>query len=509
MAEVIKCLPLRTWLPCVAQLVSRTCHRHQRTRDMLLLLLSRLLAEYPQQLVWAVMPVALAKVSERKQTGEKIVTAAKQRLLGTPILEVLRSSHKLIEQLRKVCNDEAIDKAIKKVSLKTRWPALHRMTNLSLVVPLYSNLTPAEVDGGGAAGSPFSPNAPTIASWGDSVEVMGSLQRPKKVAIIGSDGVKYDFLCKPKDDLRKDARMMDFMTTVNRLLQKSSNCRRRRLAVQCYAVTPIDTECGLIEWVPHMVQLRSVIKGYWDVLKMGFSHSAIKARYNPVAQQQGSQRRQGLAELIRQLMGELPPVLQYWFVEKFCEPSSWFEARLAFTRSMALMSMIGFAVGLGDRHLENILIHSTSGSIMHVDFACLFDQGLNLATPEQVPFRLTQNLVHAMGMSGAEGVFQRVSELALEQLRENREALLNVLSTMRHDPLVEWRRRNAKEDASGRSNSEEAEKELAKIDLKLRGVLQAHGTMPLSVQGQVQHLINDATNIYNLSQMYVWWMPWC
>mgnify|MGYP002055854912 CR=1 FL=1 len=72
--------------------------------------------------------------------------------------------------------------------------------------------------------------------------------------------------------------MMDFMTTVNRLLQKSSNCRRRRLAVQCYAVTPIDTECGLIEWVPHMVQLRSVIKGYWDVLKMGFSHSAIKAR---------------------------------------------------------------------------------------------------------------------------------------------------------------------------------------------------------------------------------------
>ena len=80
---------------------------------------------------------------------------------------------------------------------------------------------------------------------------------------------------------------------------------------------------------------------------------------------------------------------------------------------------------------------------------------------------------------------------------------------MRHDPLVEWRRRNAKEDASGRSNSEEAEKELAKIDLKLRGVLQAHGSMPLSVQGQVQHLINDATNIYNLSQMYVWWMPWC
>ena len=48
------------------------------------------------------------------------------------------------------------------------------------------------------------------------------------------------------------------------------------------------------------------------------------------------------------------------------------------------MSMIGFIVGLGDRHLENILIDKTTGGLMHVDFACLFDHGLNLETPEKV-----------------------------------------------------------------------------------------------------------------------------
>ena len=31
---------------------------------------------------------------------------------------------------------------------------------------------------------------------------------------------------------------------------------------------------------------------------------------------------------------------------------------------------------------------------------------------------------------------RRVSELTLEQLRGNRETLLSILSTMRHDPLV-------------------------------------------------------------------------
>ena len=64
---------------------------------------------------------------------------------------------------------------------------------------------------------------------------------------------------------------------------------------------------------------------------------------------------------------------------------------------------------------------------MHVDFGCLFDHGLNLETPERVPFRLTQNLLHTMGpCGGTDGVFRRVCELTLEQLRHHREPLLNV-----------------------------------------------------------------------------------
>lgn len=510
MVKVVGTLPLRMWLPCVPQLVSRTCHRDEPTRKLLLTLLAQLLAEYPQQLVWAVMPVALSATVERRRPGEQIVAQAKQLLLRKPGLEVLRAGSALIGQLRRVCNDEAIDKGVKRVSMKSRFPQLYKLTSQPLVIPIYANLTAAEPAGaGGAPPSPFSDDAPRIESWEDNVDVMGSLQRPKKVIIKGTDGQRYSFLCKPKDDLRKDARMMDFMTAVNRLLRKSPNCRRRRLGVQCYAVTPIDQECGLIEWVPHMVQLRGIIKGYWESLKLPFSHNDVKTRHAAAMAVPAHKRRAELAGLIQSLMAELPPVLHLWLMEQFGEPSRWFEARLAFTRSCAVMSMIGFAVGLGDRHLENILINSTSGSLMHVDFACLFDHGLNLATPEQVPFRLTQNLVHAMGMCGVEGAFQRVSELALEQLRSHREALLNVLSTMRHDPLVEWKKRNQREDTSGRLDSQEADKELAKIDEKLMGVLQARGTSPLSVQGQVQHLINDATNVFSLGQMYIWWMPWC
>lgn len=43
--------------------------------------------------------------------------------------------------------------------------------------------------------------------------------------------------------------------------------------------------------------------------------------------------------------------------------------------------------GLGDRHGENILIDMSSGDVVFVDFACLFDKGLTLEKPEMVPFR--------------------------------------------------------------------------------------------------------------------------
>ncbi|KAL1524613.1 hypothetical protein AB1Y20_019502 [Prymnesium parvum] len=513
MAELMKSVPLHQWLPATAQLVSRICHRLQRVREMLHTQLAKLLAEFPYQLVWSVIPVSLSTIAERKRSGESIVARAKQLLISAAPeqQELMGQASRLIDQLRKVCNDPLADKREKRVQMQSRWPLLYRMTGLQVVVPLHSSLTVSEPAPhvSVASHSPFSADAPTIEKWVDDVDVMGSLQRPKKVTIHGSDGRLHPFLCKPKDDLRKDARMMELMTAVNRMLHKSSGCRRRRLAVRCYAVVPLDQECGLIEWVPNMLQLRSIIKEYWEACGVPFNHARIKSRHQQAMEQPDTKKVSSLCALVQSLMAEMPPVLHHWFVDTFRTPSAWFDARLSFTRSCSVMSMIGYAVGLGDRHLENILIDATSGSVMHVDFACLFDHGLNLETPEKVPFRLTQNLLHAMGILGADGAFRQVCELTLEQLRNNRETLLNVLSTMRHDPLVEWSKRNAKEDASGAKDSKEATRELDKIDQKLQGVMQLRGPTPLSVQGQVQQLINDATDIVNLGQMYLWWMPWC
>lgn len=66
----------------------------------------------------------------------------------------------------------------------------------------------------------------------------------------------------------------------------------------------------------------------------------------------------------------------------FPDPCKWYAARLAFTHTSAVMSMVGFVLGLGDRHGENLLIDVTNGDAIHVDFNLLFNKGENLAVPE-------------------------------------------------------------------------------------------------------------------------------
>ena len=114
----------------------------------------------------------------------------------------------------------------------------------------------------------------------DEIEVMRSLQKPRKFGIKASDGETYYFLAKPKDDLRKDARLMDLNGVINKLLKKHSESRRRQLRqypssalylsalpladIRTYSVVPINEECGLIEWVRGTLAFRAIIGKYWE-----------------------------------------------------------------------------------------------------------------------------------------------------------------------------------------------------------------------------------------------------
>ena len=138
----------------------------------------------------------------------------------------------------------------------------------------------------------------------------------------------------------------------------------------------------------------------------------------------------------------------------------WLKRRWQFTRSMAVMSMLGYVLGLGDRHPSNLLIHRLSGKLVHIDFGDCFEvrvcaSGVCLQLvlqvamrrdrfPEGVPFRLTRMLVNAMGASRLEGPFRMTCESVMRVLRDNQDPISAMMEAFVYDPLIAWRLLNTK-----------------------------------------------------------------
>jgi serine/threonine-protein kinase ATR len=174
-----------------------------------------------------------------------------------------------------------------------------------------------------------------------------------------------------------------------------------------------------------------------------------------------------------------------------------------------VMSMVGHALGLGDRHGENILFEEDNGGTLHVDFNCLFDKGLTFDKPEMVPFRLTHNMVDAMGAHRYDGPFRRTCEITLGLLRANEDALMTILETFLHDPTTDFINAAAKgkkkTGPGGRTSVPDTPAGvLDAVRGKVRGML-AGESVPLSVGGYVEEMIKRATATENLAKMYIGW----
>jgi len=165
------------------------------------------------------------------------------------------------------------------------------------------------------------------------------------------------------------------------------------------------------------------------------------------------------------------------------------------------MSIVGHVLGLGDRHGENILLEESTGGVFHVDFNCLFDKGLTFEKPELVPFRLTHNMVDAMGCYGVEGPFRKSSELTLQLLRQHMDTLMNILETFVHDPTTDF---IGKKKRTTHGVPETPQEVLDSVLSKLKGYLRGE-SVPLSVEGHVDALIKQATDPWNLCRMYIGW----
>uniref|UniRef100_A0A6V7QWJ3 PI3K/PI4K catalytic domain-containing protein n=1 Tax=Ananas comosus var. bracteatus TaxID=296719 RepID=A0A6V7QWJ3_ANACO len=315
----------------------------------------------------------------------------------------------------------------------------------------------------------------TISSFCDQMTILSTKTKPKKLVLMGSDGLKYTYLLKGREDLRLDARIMQLLEAVNSFLYSSGDAYSRSLSIRYYSVTPISGRAGLIQWVNNATSIYSVYKSWQKRMQLA-QLSAVGAinlnnplppvprpsdmfygKIIPALKEKGIKRvisrRDWPLEVKRkvllELMKETPK--QLLWQEMWCASEGFKSFNLKtkrFSGSVAAMSMMGHILGLGDRHLDNILMDFFSGEVVHIDYNICFDKGKKLKIPEIVPFRLTQTIEAALGLTGIEGTFRANCETVMTVLKKNKDIILMLLEVFVWDPLIEWTRGNNQDEAA-------------------------------------------------------------
>lgn len=316
------------------------------------------------------------------------------------------------------------------LELRSVSPNLLAASSLELAVPGTYSATNSRPGGGGVV---------TIEGFAPTLTVISSKQRPRRLVMYGSDGQEHTFLLKGHEDMRQDERVMQLFGLVNELLRQSSATASQDVLIKRFSVIPLSPNSGLIGWVPRCDTLHKLVREYRErrncllnvehrlLMQMAPDYDHLPLLHKVEVFEWALSNTTG-ADIARVL----------WLKSRNAE--MWLDRRTNFTRSLATMSMVGYLLGLGDRHPSNLMLERASGKVLHIDFGDCFEVAQKREKfPERVPFRLTRMLVNAMEVCGVDGYFRHTAEAVMTVMRYNKASLMVMLEAFVHDPLINWR----------------------------------------------------------------------
>ena len=145
--------------------------------------------------------------------------------------------------------------------------------------------------------------------------------------------------------------------------------------MRTFKVVPLSQRSGILEWCVDTIELGEYLLGpkkdkavqfklgahqryHPEDINGGQAMSYLKKERDNLNAQKNkpeSQKRLEMVNVLKKICLKFKPVFRHFFFEKFPDLDQLLERRLAYTRSCATSSMIGYILGLGDRHVYNIL----------------------------------------------------------------------------------------------------------------------------------------------------------
>lgn len=232
---------------------------------------------------------------------------------------------------------------------------------------------------------PVHPNQQFNSFDSNSVEVKESFWKPIVLKLMSSQGYNSKILLK-KEDVVKDyiinkiISLMDFLIRT----EENTNCH-----VVKYHSYPLKSNLGIIE----IVDEADTIFNITSFKKFTIQNFIMEQNPNETVQ----------------------------------------EIRNRFTRSTAAYCVITFLLGIGDRHLDNIMVHN-SGSLFHIDYGYILGTDPKLKDPF---IRITPGMLDAMGGEQSENyiLFKKLCNSIYSTMRRHQNIIITLISFLRNvDP---------------------------------------------------------------------------
>jgi len=195
----------------------------------------------------------------------------------------------------------------------------------------------------------------------------------------------------------------------------------------------------------------------------------------------------------------------------------------------------GWLLGLGERTPHRLLLDQTTAEIIHVGTQAILMQrsanssgftGTHAAatsasiSPPQMPFRLTREMVDALGPAGVDGPFRSAAEITLRiaQTEASSAALLTLLEVFVDEPMCYWHAASvapmpwAGGAVQGAQLTSRLDAEVAVLHAQGRLLAvkagTAHTSTTLDVESRIRQLISQATDDDLLASQSPDWHAW-
>ncbi|KAI9503625.1 Phosphatidylinositol (PI) 3-kinase [Coemansia spiralis] len=236
---------------------------------------------------------------------------------------------------------------------------------------------------------PLDPNVEVVGIQAEKASVFKSTMMPLFLHFIKPDGELYPVIFKAGDDMRQDQLVIQIITLMDRLLRKEN----LDLRLTPYHVLSTRVDQGFSQFIPSQSLAAILSENNNSIL-------AYLRKTNP------------------------DPDGPYGVTADVME---------TYVKSCAGYCVITYLLGVGDRHLDNLLL-TPQGHLFHVDFGYILGRD---PKPFPPPMKLCKEMVEAMG--GMDSLmYQRFKShcfVSFSILRKSSNLILNLFSLMVHSNI--------------------------------------------------------------------------